>query len=500
MSIASLKALAAKSVIDNKLSTASIPPELQEFVELVKKYFDDIGEYFNDKNFNDKTGLDLINLHQPKFPNTEELPTAEREKELSEYNEQLSKYKSELSEYLRPSALKSYKILSKNLIDRGIRFDCEEEPIMEETFIYAAIQGDIDKIVSLSEEVNITEIMDQKNITPLMYAGANGHTDTAIKLIELGAEVDKQDNDGLTALMYAALNGHTDTALALIKRGADVNKIIDKGVKRTQYGIIALIEGVKQAQYGMIALMHAAANGHTNTTVALIGGGAEIDKRSEYGETALIYAAAKGNTDTIVSLIDRGAEVDKRDVFGKTALMHAAENGHIDTALALIERGAEVNQTQIEKESLCASGNFVFIMDFMDDATSLMYAAKNGHIDTVLALIDKGAEVNKQDYNGRTALMHAAANGHKDTALALIERGADVNKIDRNNGLNASKYAEANGHTEIVKILNSLRSYYYEFGRKIIYSLGGSLYSRNTALAIIALVGSYLLYRSRDFN
>jgi hypothetical protein len=83
--------------------------------------------------------------------------------------------------------------------------------------------------------------------------------------------------------------------------------------------------------------------------------------------------------------------------------------------------------------------------------TALIMAASNGHTDTVTALIAGGADVNAR-FLGETALMGAAAEGHTDTVTALIAGGADVNARSSSDWT-ALKFARANGHTEIVRIL-----------------------------------------------
>ncbi len=67
----------------------------------------------------------------------------------------------------------------------------------------------------------------------------------------MGAEIDKQDeNNGWTALMMVALNGHTETAIALIGMGAEIDK---------------------QANDGCTAIILAAFNGYKETAIKLNG-------------------------------------------------------------------------------------------------------------------------------------------------------------------------------------------------------------------------------------
>ena len=54
---------------------------------------------------------------------------------------------------------------------------------------------------------------------------------------------------------------------------------------------------------------------------------------------------------------------------------------------------------------------------------ALQLAAKNNLENTVELLINKKANVNLADQNGRTALMTASAHGHKGVTQKLVEYG-----------------------------------------------------------------------------
>jgi ankyrin repeat protein len=58
--------------------------------------------------------------------------------------------------------------------------------------------------------------------------------------------------------------------------------------------------------------------------------------------------------------------------------------------------------------------------------TPLMYAARDGRISAVKALIENGAKLNSQSADKSTALLIATINGHYDVAKYLVEQGADV--------------------------------------------------------------------------
>jgi ankyrin repeat protein len=68
-------------------------------------------------------------------------------------------------------------------------------------------------------------------------------------------------------------------------------------------------------------------------------------------------------------------------------------------------------------------------------------------------LVDKGANVNIKDKNGRTAIHHAAMNRYGNTRiLALIRNGEDVNTADIH-GRTAIFYAVSNNDKPMVEML-----------------------------------------------
>jgi ankyrin repeat protein len=60
----------------------------------------------------------------------------------------------------------------------------------------------------------------------------------------------------------------------------------------------------------------------------------------------------------------------------------------------------------------------------------LLYAARDGRVDTARYLLDKGADINQPDVNAITPLVMAISNNHPDVARLLIDRGADIQAAD----------------------------------------------------------------------
>ncbi|MFS0882636.1 ankyrin repeat domain-containing protein [Metabacillus niabensis] len=81
----------------------------------------------------------------------------------------------------------------------------------------------------------------------------------------------------------------------------------------------------------------------------------------------------------------------------------------------------------------------------------LLQAAEDGEADSIHKLLEKGANINAQDSQGRTATMIATYNNDTKTAKVLIDAGADVNIQDDMKN-NPFLYAGAEGYIEILKL------------------------------------------------
>ena len=99
-------------------------------------------------------------------------------------------------------------------------------------------------------------------------------------------------------------------------------------------------------------------------------------------QAALHVASKEGNMDEVKRLLEDGAEVGKEDKDGFTALDIAILNSHFDVARELCKK------MNIDTEWLD------------DSASSLHWAAWNGHVNVVKELIDKGGDIHAKSNNG----------------------------------------------------------------------------------------------------
>lgn len=132
----------------------------------------------------------------------------------------------------------------------------------------------------------------------------------------------------------------------------------------------------------------------------------------------LLWAAKHGQTELIeISVVLLKADINVLSDWSRTPLMRAAVEGHTQATQSLIHLGARVElaaclERQVER---------------LPDETALFYAVSAGHIDTAIALMDAGADVNWVHYKGYTPICSAAEKGDKAMVNLLIDRGAFIN-------------------------------------------------------------------------
>ena len=80
-------------------------------------------------------------------------------------------------------------------------------------------------------------------------------------------------------------------------------------------------------------------------------------------------------------------------------------------------------------------------------------AVRKGDAAAVVALLDKGADVNAKFRYGTTALFKAAERGHLEIVKILLARGADVAVRDTFYGATAMTWAIQNNHIDVVSEL-----------------------------------------------
>ncbi|PGH37120.1 hypothetical protein GX50_00103 [[Emmonsia] crescens] len=138
---------------------------------------------------------------------------------------------------------------------------------------------------------------------------------------------------------------------------------------------------------------------------------------------------------------EKMSDSEKRDLLQKSLNM-AASNGDVERVRKLVEGKAR---------------HYVDVNTPDEEGTvPLIYASCFGHQDVVSALLEAGADVDKQDRNRWSALMWAMTNRHKTIAKILLDHGAspDIKSSSGGTafdfvqpGTDISKYLHENGYS-----------------------------------------------------
>jgi ankyrin repeat protein len=308
---------------------------------------------------------------------------------------------------------------------------------------------------------------------PVADAAARGDTAAVEALLTTGADVNSAQGDGMTALHWAAMNDEVALAAMLLRAGANPGAATRVGA--------------------YTPLLLAAKLGHRGVVEALLAGGADPATKTDNGTTALMFAAASGDVPSVELLLARAPDVDAREsTRGLTAAMFAAAANRAAVLTVLARHGADLSATStpldlrvLDRSRFAGvlfgnpappktpggeagsvegggrngmnrpaagstrvpgvdrdfSGNE--LVNTQGGMTPLLFAARQGHIETARALLGAGVAVNQTKIGDKTTpLLLATINGHYDLARILIERGADPN------------LAALNGTTPLYAVLN----------------------------------------------
>jgi cytohesin len=242
------------------------------------------------------------------------------------------------------------------------------------------------------------------------------------KLLSDGADPNAETENCHLPLFLAAWTGS----------GELVQLLLDSGAVATQ----------RHRVFQEIALHHARS---FNAALLLLQAGSDVNAVSTEGRTPLQIAASEGDLALIKLLLQRGADLNPGS--HPFSPLHAAvEKKRTKVVATLIQAGGDPNAVASEgftplmtaassrsKQSvdiikilLAAGANPNAQQGGGDGRSPLWWAAVEGSVDAVKALVDGGAIVDfKISKDGETALTAAVYQGRDDTAAALLAAGAD---------------------------------------------------------------------------
>ena len=269
----------------------------------------------------------------------------------------------------------------------------------------------------------------------VVEAARQKNTDALKTLIKAGANVNAPQGDGATALHWAV--HWDDLAMAELLLGAGAN--------------------VKAANdLGATPLWLACVNGSAPMVDRLLKAGANPNAGLKTGETPLMTAARSGKSEAVKLLVAHGADVNAAEgLRGQTAQMWATAQQHPDVVKTLVEVGANVSaRSRARRQLVSTSGNADYsgvIEVEQGGYTPLLFAARQGDLESARILLAAGANVNDLAPLGTSALVIAAHGGHRPLAEFLLDKGANPNAMEA--GYGALHIAVQRGDAELVKAL-----------------------------------------------
>ena len=325
-------------------------------------------------------------------------------------------------------------------------------------------------------------------VSPVLEAARRGDVAALRTELRSGGDVNAAGGDGFTALHWAAKTGNREVAEVLLAAGADMRATTRLGSHMPLHVASAAGQaGVAEALLnagapvdahtgtGAQPIHLAAASGDAGMVASLLAHGALVDAReTAWGLTPLMFAVVRDRADAVRVLMEAGADpsvtaevldvverarLDMEERRERQARLAEARGG---TGILYAERpenrgaGAGGKDKASGREDSVRTGaaglppglpNPDLVEERDPDQpkpltyeervgthgglTALLLAAREGRIESALALLDAGADANQRaDGSGTTPLLMATINGHFDLAMKLLERGADPTMAD----------------------------------------------------------------------
>lgn len=325
----------------------------------------------------------------------------------------------------------------------------------------------------------------------LIEATRVGDEETVARLIAGGSDLNEATGDGLSAVHWAAQSGQVAILESLLGAGAEV----DSTTRIGSYTPLHIASS--QANSAIVgALLEAGADVNATTTnshaTALhlaaqeVGGADSVKlllefgadpnaKEGSAGQTPLMFAAANNRVKSVELLLGASADpsistavvdvlqevfADRQarrflqeelsDYIGKDSAMDASE---VDAVQAAIQAQREFRQSAEAYRNYNPAELINHRPDYpggpdlprppyretlvgaTGGMTALLHAAREGHSEAALALLNGGADVNQVSGGDKTSsLLIATLNGQFDVAMLLIEHGADPNLVANTDG------------------------------------------------------------------
>jgi ankyrin repeat protein len=318
---------------------------------------------------------------------------------------------------------------------------------------WAVYRDELDTVRLLVKAGATAEAANREGITPLYLASVYGKAAMMETLLKGGANAKQKGPHGETLVMLAARSGNPDAIKLLLHAEADVN--------------------AKEPVRGTTALMWAAEQKHPEAVKALLDGGADYAAKSGGAGLPRNYMAQKVNLANVDTAMKRWAEAATNNRTYEQQLAFEEANGKkvtriqpdfskddlasiakfvgnaavqfgvgLDTILDFITpqltaAGRDVDEferlvrQELADAQAAANNSDTIVAGLVGRGggglTAMVFAAREGDLESTKVLVAAGANVNQTTEYGWTPLLTATNNRHYKLAAWLAEHGANVN-------------------------------------------------------------------------
>ncbi len=237
-----------------------------------------------------------------------------------------------------------------------------------------------------------------------LAAASTGAAEAITALLARGADPNARETSaGQTPLMFAAGTNGASAIRELLKGGAD------PGLRTKEVDVLRSLALDREAEARFRATISGKAEAEAEP-------GADFDDDGPYTDAARVEADPE----------EVQAAIRAQREFLKSGYDVGDANAH---SLARVRPdypgGPDVARPPFREVLVGRTGGM----------TALLHAAREGHIEAAVALLDGDANVNQVSADGTSPLLIAALNGQFDLALLLLERGADPNAAADTDGV-----------------------------------------------------------------